>query len=767
MGSGSRQSEIMLVGEAPGAREDEEHRAFVGAAGQVLTRMLQEHAGLTRDECYITNVVKCRPPENRTPEKKEVKVCVENYFIKEIQKVNPKYVLLLGNAALNGVVGKSGVTRHRGTRWDLDGMVVMSTFHPAAMLRNPKYGEALASDLMRFGQLIRGTLADPKTEVKIVRTPAHLKWLLSKLAKEPDISYDIETGGGKHWHGGQIASIAFTWEAGQAAFVPLFHDQTPWKDPQVVIDAFAPYLMQKDQHHTGHNGKFDARWLAGYDAPVLQTFDTMIAGHMVDENRPKGLKYLSQILLNADGYELEAVKEGKAHEVPLRKLAVYNGKDTDYTWRLRQIFKKELARDLRVARVFKFLMMPASNVLVDVERRGLQVDFERWKERQEQAVRIRTQIEEIMIRHVPLTKRSEFNFNSPQQVAEWLFHDLGFPVLEETKTGAESTKESVLLQLRKESKLVGALLKWRKWNKYLTTYLGPWAEHMDEHARLHCTYKPHGTVTGRLSSSDPNLQNVPRDPFIRSILSAKKDHLLVAADYSQIELRVAAVLANEKRMLRAFMSGEDLHLKTAAETTGKRPEDITKEERKKAKAVNFGFLFSMGWQKFITYARDNYDVDFEPEEAQRIRERFFESYPALRAWHERQRRLSRRYKRVSSPLGRVRHLPDIDSRDKEVRAEAERQAINSPVQSTASDLMLISMLILHDHGVPIVGTVHDQLLFEPHKSEADEMLPLIKKVMEEDALAFARRKFGTNLEVPIVADIEVGTHWTEGKSWNG
>jgi DNA polymerase-1 len=577
------------------------------------------------------------------------------------------------------------------------------------------------------------------------------------------ISYDIETTGLQEWvDGARIVSIGFTWDEGQAAVVPVHHSESRWRDPDAVIRFLKPALERPDARYVAHNGKFDCRWLAASGVFVPQSFDTMLAAHMLDENRSKGLKPLSQILLGVDAYDIgEDLRD--AYNAPLRSLAIYNGKDTDYTLRIRNVLLPELKSEIRIARVFKQLIMPASNALTKVERIGLWVDEERLKERfGEAAVNIRRTIAVMREHGAP----RGMNPNSPKQLGHWLYGELELPIFDLTRTGAPSTREAVLVQLSKEHVAAKALLKYRKWAKYANTYLLPWRDQRDHHSRLHPTYKLFGTVTGRLSCADPNLQQVPRDTFIRGILGAPPGWLFVEADYSQIELRIAAMLAREKRMLRAFAVGEDLHMVTACMMTGKTPEDVTPEERKKAKAVNFGFLYGMGARKFQIYALENYDLEVSYEEAQRVRSRFFESYPNLRPWHERQRRLANRYSRVQSPIGRVRHLPDVRSHDKEVRAEAERQAINSPVQSFASDLMLVSLVRLDEslpsHLARVVGSVHDQLLFEVRLDAADEILPIIRETMENPPV---KKWFGTDLTVAVKVEIKTGQHWGEGKVW--
>jgi len=780
MGSGPRKAEVMIVGEAPGAREDEKHRAFVGPAGQLLDEVLEE-ASLSREDCYVTNVAKCRPPDNRTPERSEIKTCVSGYFWEEVDRVKPDFILLLGNSALRGVVGRSGITKYRGTVYEVPfgggggGATVLPTFHPAAVLRNPRLGLELRADVQRLSRMVRGVDSEVRTRVFLIRSTEQLKKLRAKLMEAEEIAYDLETTGLQEWKSdARIVTLGVSWNEGSGAVVPLFHSASPWRDPDLALRYLKPAFERGDCKYIAHNGKFDARWLARNGVFVRQSSDTMLAAHILEENRSKGLKPLSQVILGADAYDIgEDVRD--AYNVPIKRLATYNAKDCDYTLRLYHHFRSQLKEEPRTARVYQKLMMPASNVLTKVELRGIYADRQRLKTRYAQCLEIRNRLMRYMWRYLPREKRpytrlanneEGFNFNSPQQIADWFFNDLGLPILEETAKGAPSTRESTLLQLAKKHPAPRALLKYRKWSKYESTYLSPWLfEEVDDRSRIHTTYKLFGTVTGRLSSSDPALQNVPRNTFIRGILGAPPGWTFVEADYSQIELRIAAMLARENRMLRKFLAGTDIHLATAVSITGKRPQDITPEERKMAKAVNFGFLYGMGWRKFIVYALDNYDVEVTDGEARGFRNRFFEEYPAFKPWHDRQRRLAQRYGRVQSPLGRVRHLPDMQSANENVKAESERQAINSPVQSFASDLMLLSLVrldaLLPSRAAFIVGTVHDSLLFQVKNKALQSVVPIIRETMEDPTEV--KKKFGVDLTVPIEVEIKAGQHWSEGE----
>jgi DNA polymerase-1 len=767
MGTGPIDSDIMIVGEAPGAREDETHQAFVGPAGRLLTSLLED-AGIARDKCYITNAVKCRPPGNATPSRGEAKTCSETYLSEEISRVSPAYVLSLGNTALQVTTGRSGITKYRGRTFDRRGCTVLPTFHPAAALRSPRYLPTIKADFAAFARLISGAPSEgPETKVKVIRFPSQLNWLVARLKGAPVVAFDLETTGLEEWHSdSQIVTIGFSWEAGTAAVVPVHHPDGTL-NPTYTIRKLKP-VLEGHPKLVGHNGKFDARWLASAGIFVDVKFDTMLGAHLLDENNAKGLKPLAQLHLGANDYDIGDEVKG-AQGVALKRLSLYNGKDCDYTFRLREMFKPRLAEDIRVARLFTKLIMPASNALTKIERGGIWVDDDRLRERTERAEEVLGKLRKYMDR-----SSGGINYNSPQQVAAWLFGDLGLPVIEETDKGSPSTREGVLFALESQSEYVKALLKYRKWHKWLTTYLLPWGERRDERSRIHTSYLLHGTVTGRLSSRGPNLQQVPRDPFIRSILGASPGWIFVEADYSQIELRIAAMLAHERTMLRVLNSGADMHTNTAVSILRKLPEDITKDDRVIwGKHPNFGLVYGMGpgteGKKggYRDYCWAN-GIEVSYDDSRRVYNRFHETYPGLRSWHDRQKRLAARYGRVQNPLGRIRHLPDMQSSDQSVRAEAERQAINSPVQSLASDLMLVSLVrlaaSLPSRVARIIGTTHDQLMFEIRDDHVDEIAPLIRDTMQD--MDHVEKVFGAQIDVPILAEIEVGQHWGETKPWD-
>lgn len=765
-----KKAKIMVIGDGPGYSEDQSGDLFSSEPGLLLRKELLR-VGITSKECYFTNVVKCRGPEGKSPGKLDSKVCASNFLTKEMELVDPDYVLLLGNLPLQALVGRSGITKYRGQTFGEEPLL-FATFHPAYVSRSPQHLPTFKSDLSRFARMARGGVSEAEgSKVRIVRSVSGLRRLIKELSQAEVIAYDIETTGLEEWRpDAQIVSISFTTKPGSATVVPIHHVSEPWRNPDKVLQALKPSLERKDCKYVAHNGKFDCRWLAAKGIFVHQSFDTMLAAHLLDENRAKGLKPLSQILLGVDAYDV-GVDTTDCYNQDLKKLCLYNGKDTDYTFRLYEIFKAELLKRPRLARIFARLMMPASNVLTQVETWGMHVHEEQLNAQYEELEARRVALDQMMRRHVPKAKRLAINFNSYAQVGEWLFNDLKLPILAFTASEAPSTAESVLLQLKNRHEAVNWLLELRGVVKKLG-YLKSWREKLDDRSRIHTNYKLFGTVTGRLSSEKPNLQQVPREGTMRTCFGAPEGYLFLEADYSQVELRIAAMAANEPTLLRIFLTGGDPHLTTAADISRLTPDQVLEsdkyggtEYRKKAKGVNFGFLYGMGEEKFIDYARDSYGIVVSPEEAHEYRERYFRLYPKLLAWHDRQRRIVHRHGRVHSAIGRVRNLPDVFSPDRGVSAEAERQAINSPIQSLASDLMLLSAVQLSSRlnrsQAFIVASVHDALGFQVREDYVDKAVPIIRHTMED--MTTVRRLFGARITVPIKVEIKVGTAWGAGK----
>jgi len=648
----------------------------------------------------------------------------------------------------------------------------MAAFHPAYALRNPGVHPVFQEDIRRFARALKGEFQVVPVQAKFVATIKGVRRVIQLLEEAPSgtvVSYDVENRNRPWDPDWSIQCLGLSIDGQVAYVIPLFHPQSPFRKIwKALLLHLREVLTRPDFILTAQNGKHDNVQLAGAGIFLEHHFDVMIAAHLIDENRPKNLGFLSQTYLGADVYKGSLdLNPDKILKAPLKQLCAYNGTDVGYTWQLRAKLKEEILTEPRLTRLFTKLMMPASHMIQRVEMNGAYIDRERLFERvailqghiEDRKAVMQEFIDPRLLKYFP---NETFNYRSPQQVARLLYTPekrggLGLDPIQFTKTGNPSTNEESL-QAYIDHPFVTTLFQLRTLEmKWMGTYLLPWSTRLDRRSRLHTTYKLYGTVTGRLSG---DLQQVPRDSFIRGVFGAPPGWVSLEADLSQAELRIAAHVANERRMKRAFVTEEDIHTLTAVAVTGKTASMVTPEERKKAKSVNFGFLFGMYPKKFQTYAKVNYGLDVTISEAEVFRERFFTLYPDLVAWHARQKRIVKNHHRVTSPLGRVRHLPDIQSPDNSVRMEAERQAINSPVQSCASDITLFAMVqlmkILNPREIIMVMTVHDSIRFEVKEDRVEYYAGLIKEVMETLPL---KRTFGTDLSVPVVADTKWGTHW--------
>lgn len=764
---------LLIVGEAPGASEERTGRLFSGAAGEYLDKQLRE-VGLKREWFYVTNAVKCRPTDNRTPTAKEIRTCVSNYLRPEVEAIQPTYGLALGNGGLQATLGKKGITKANGSTYEAMGVTWVAAFHPAAVLRNPRNERPFTQALLVFSRLVKNEEGVPITETVTVNTKDKLRELIEEIEAADVGSLDVETwsphpgvgrfkGGGLAWWDPdfKISTINFSFTPGKAYVLPVHHREAPWRDPDKVLRILAPHI-ESGIEWVMHNGKYDSKCLEVSGINARHSFDTMGAYYALDENNIKDLGFMSQVFLGAPEYK-EMVDKSKMLTEPLEEIVEYGGRDSDYTLRLGSIMKRRLSNSLE-GRLYHKLLHPADVCLTDVELRGMPLDDEKLWDRSNETDKIVSELIERMEEIVG----HKFNPNSPQQVGQVLYNELGFPVLKRTAKGAPSTDESVLLQLQDldDGEMIEAMLEYRLWAGRQSRYFKPWPVLADDEMRIHPHFKPYHTVTGRLSCEHPNLQQVPRDPFMRGIFGGRPGWTIIDADYSQVELRIVAHYTQDKAMLRAYTLGRDIHMETAMAITGLTEDEIDSETRKKAKAVNFGFVYGMGAKKFQSYARDNYGVKVTYEEAKRVRKDYFAQFSALHSWHQRQRSAAKRRGWVVSAIGRKRHLHDIRSTNESIRAEAERQAINSPVQSLASDMMLLAMTEANDRFLPdecrVLCSVHDSIIFECRDDLVDKYVPRIRAVMEDYVLETMETVFESRLTVPIKADFKIGSHWSEG-----
>lgn len=573
-------------------------------------------------------------------------------------------------------------------------------------------------------------------------TTKTMRALQSEVSKSAGLSWDLETSGlDPRTDGAHIRCVSVTtWDdndeirgtwgvVGEA--IPEFLHMSRW--PKVVV---------------AHNGKYDQLWAYeqhGVIPPV--TWDTMLAEHLIDSEGPKGLKILGAKYLHIPDWSIDL---RDPVSVPFPELLEYAAMDTAVT---AGIYFQQQPN----ARLMSDLIMPANKALLEAEIEGVGLDLEGAKrlrfdlQRQDRAITERVAV------YGPA--------DTPRQVEKLLYGTLGLPVLERTPTGRPRVSGSVLQRL--DHPVADMLANRTKIRKGISAFLTPWIEAVDPgDPRLYSTFRLAGTATGRLSSggaegaSGINLQQIPRDSRYKRLIQARPGYTLAELDYSQIELRVAAHLSGDTRMLDIYRTGGDIHTATAKAVTGK--QFIGKSDRTKAKAVNFGFLYGMGAASFRDYARDSYGVELSEEEAIEYRKRFFGLYSGLPKWHRRVKKEALKNGYVETLFGRIRYLDGVRYWPGSQGGTALRQAVNTSVQSLASDMMILALgminrLVVGKYGAKIIATVHDSVLLEIKEEGAEDIARKVKYIMEHLPL----KHFGVKLNVPIEAGLSMGHRWGE------
>jgi DNA polymerase-1 len=614
--------------------------------------------------------------------------------------------------------------------------------------------------------------AEPPTTTHIVQDEAALDALVERLNASEGIAFDTETTSTDQMQA-KLVGISLAVEPGEAHYIPVGHQAGD--DPQLpldlVLDRLRPPLTDPNIPKYGHNIKYDAVIMEQHGLVVSPlSVDTMIGEWLLrpETSRGKlGLKSQAFIRLGIEMTEIEELigsgrKQITFDLVPIERAAPYAGADADMTLRL----VGEVGRDLAEAgqeKLFYEVEMPLVPVLADMEQTGVLVDVDALRrmsaEMSETIAEFQAQIHRIV--------GSEFNVNSTQQLSEALFEKLRLPTegLRKTKSGHYSTAADVLESLRSQDTtgVIEAILQYREAEKLKSTYLDALPALVNpQTGRIHSSFNQTGTVTGRISSSDPNLQNIPirsevgrrvRDAFI-----AAPGHVLLAADYSQVELRVLAHVSGDEALRQAFLDDQDIHATTAAAVNGVPLEEVTREQRSFAKAVNFGLLYGMG---AFRLARDS---GLTLPEAEAFIKRYFERFPRVRAYLDQTLQQAVEQGYVETLLGRRRYFPIFASQSSGRQASierraAEREAINMPIQGTAADIIKLAMIQLHDAlregGLRsrMILQVHDELVLEVPEAEADSALALVKEVMSS----------AYPLDVPLKVDASTGEHWGEVK----
>ncbi|WP_318456532.1 DNA polymerase I [Photobacterium leiognathi] len=585
---------------------------------------------------------------------------------------------------------------------------------------------------------------------------------LEQLKAAKAFAFDTETDG-LDYMTANVVGVSFAIEEGKAAYVPVAHDylDAPAQlDRDWVLAQLKPLLEDPNQAKIGQNLKFDASIVARYGIEMQGiVFDTMLESYVFNsvvgrhDMDSLALRYLEHKNISFEEIAGKGKKQLTFNQIDLAQAGPYAAEDADITLRLHNALYPKVEADEKLKHVFETIEMPLVPVLSRMERTGVYVD----------SMLLGAQSTEIAARLDELEKKAfeiaeqEFNLSSPKQLQAILFEKMGLPVLKKTPSGTPSTNEEVLQELALDYPLPKLILEYRGLAKLKSTYTDKLPKMVNPATgRVHTSYHQAVTATGRLSSSDPNLQNIPvrneEGRRIRQAFVAQSGYKILAVDYSQIELRIMAHLSGDKALLDAFRHGKDIHAATAAEILGLDIEQVSSEQRRRAKAINFGLIYGMsafGLAKQLDMGRN---------EAQDYMNVYFERYPGVLEYMESTRNTASEKGYVETLFGRRLYLPDIKSRNGLRRKAAERAAINAPMQGTAADIIKLAMIAV-DHWVQqqpqdevrLLMQVHDELVFEVKESALESVTAEVKALMEQAA----------TLDVPLIADAGFGDNWDQ------
>jgi DNA polymerase-1 len=558
----------------------------------------------------------------------------------------------------------------------------------------------------------------------------------------------------------QIVGISFSVTPGEAAYIPLRHEgpDAPAQLPlDEVLAKLKPWLENPAKHKLGQHIKYDRHVFANHGIEVQgYAHDTMLQSYVLEVHKPHGLSSLAERHLGRSGISYEDLCGKGAHQIPFAqvdvpKAAEYSCEDSDQTLDVHRVLWPQIEADAKLKFIYE-LEIASSEVLYRIERNGVRID----------APTLAKQSHELGQRIFALEQEAyeiagqPFNLSSPKQLGEIFFDKLGLPVIKKTATGARSTDEEVLEKLAEDYPLPAKILEHRSLIKLKGTYTDKLAQMADPRTgRVHTHYAQAVAVTGRLSSNDPNLQNIPiRTPEgrkVREAFVAAPGHVIASADYSQIELRIMAHLSDDAALLRAFHEGQDVHRATAAEVFGITPAEVSNEQRRYAKTINFGLIYGMG-----TFGLAK-SLGIDNTAAKTYIDRYFARFAGVKQYMDDTRALAKQRGYVETVFGRKLVLPDIQNAKGAKLSALERQAINAPMQGTAADLIKLAMVAVQKalddqgKGTKMIMQVHDELVFEVPEAEVDWLRGEIPRLMAGVA----------QLKVPLLAEVGVGPNWEQ------
>ena len=600
------------------------------------------------------------------------------------------------------------------------------------------------------------TIATTRHFYQHVDTPISRKLLLKKLQQQTSVCFDTETTGLKALEV-ELIGISFSWEIGKGYYVSFPDDQIETK---AVLEEFRSFFENTSIEKIGHNLKYDIKVLSNYGMPVKgNLFDTMIAHYLINPDMRHGMDILAETYLNYQPVSITKLigKKGKnqlsMRDVPIKDQTEYAVEDADITLQLKKHFIEELKKG-NVIKLFNEIELPLVSVLTAMEIEGINLNTDFLKELSIHLTDDINRLEKTIFEQAG----EEFNIASPKQLGIVLFENMKLVEKpKKTKTGQYSTAEDVLSNLSKDHTIIANVLEYRQFKKLQSTYVDALPNEINPTTgRVHTAYAQAVAATGRLSSTNPNLQNIPirteRGKQIRkAFIPRNENYVLLAADYSQIELRIIAALSEEETMIEAFKNGEDIHASTAAKVFDVPLSEVTREQRSNAKTVNFGIIYGVS-----AFGLSN-QTDLTRKESKELIDLYYETYPKLKNYMSAQLDFARDNGYVETVFQRRRYLKDINSRNAIVRGAAERNAVNAPIQGSAADIIKIAMINIFKRfekegfKSKMLLQVHDELVFDAHKDELEIIKPIIKYEMEH---AF-------EMTVPLDVEMGIGENWLE------
>ena len=600
------------------------------------------------------------------------------------------------------------------------------------------------------------TIVTERPSYHLISTAEERKELLEILLTQKQVCFDTETTN-IDARQADLVGISFSYKAREAFYVAIPQEYDASKS---IIHEFMPFFQNTGIEKIAHNIKYDLKVLSRYGISVAApTFDTMIAHYLINPEARQNMDFLAQHYLNYQAISIETLigKKGKSQgnmrDLEPSEISDYACEDADITLQLKNIFEKEIKKP-HLKDLFYDMEMPLVEVLMEMEEEGIAIDSkalaEYSKELDSTLIDLDSQIKELA--------GMEFNTDSPKQMGEVLFEKLKISAkAKKTKTGQYATSEDVLEKHKHDHPIVPLILEYRQLRKLKSTYVDALPTYCDQNdGRIHTNFMQTVTATGRLSSNNPNLQNIPirsekGREIRRAFVSRDKDHKLMAVDYSQIELRIIAALSEDPNMIQSFRDGLDIHAATAAKVYGVSIEEVTREQRSAAKAVNFGIIYG---QSAFGLAQN---LKISRTEAKEIIDSYFEQYGTIKNYMDKVISQAREEGYVETIMKRRRYLPDINSGNAIVRGYAERNAINAPIQGSAADIIKMAMISVHAEmkkkqvKSKMILQVHDELVFDVHNSEEVLIQDLVRKAMEK----------AVKLSVPMQVELKLADNWLD------